>query len=208
MEITSGVSLQRFPISNRVLPQLSLQLNHSIFKHKAEAKYYETRIKPIAFTNNKEFQMNIIRVRMLPLAISIFGLLHAGLASAEVTTFVSCANNGAGELVDLTGDLHALFIVNISSAGSVIVKTQFNPQGVIATGEITGNKYQGTGVTQSISTYDGITSFPYTVSFINNYRLIGQGSGANYLVHSNTHVTVNANGMVTATVDNTRIECK
>lgn len=162
--------------------------------------------------------MNAIRVRALPLAMGMLGLLHGGLASAEVTTntkypiqitdYVSCANNGDGELVDLSGELHQLFTVNVSSANKVSMKFHFNPQGVSGVGQITGNSYRGTGVTSSVYTFDGITTFPYTFTYINNFRLIGQGSAPNYTVHMNTHLTINANGIVTATVDNARIECK
>jgi hypothetical protein len=43
---------------------------------------------------------------------------------------------------------------------------------------------------------------------VNNFRLIGQGSGNNLQVHQNVHITINANGTVTATVDNTSVDCK
>ena len=155
---------------------------------------------------------------VFPLAIGFFGISHSSLALAEVTSnvviplvttdFVSCANNGTGEIVDLTGNLHALFITSSSSSGNVTVKFHFNPQDVIAVGRTTGNIYQGTGVTQMIATYDGITGYPFVSNYVNNYRLIGKGSGANYLVHSNVHITINANGTVTASVDNSSVDCK
>jgi hypothetical protein len=49
---------------------------------------------------------------------------------------------------------------------------------------------------------------PYTFTYINNFRMIGQGPGNNFLVHTTNHVTINANGEATATVDNTSTECK
>ena len=45
-------------------------------------------------------------------------------------------------------------------------------------------------------------------TFINNFRIIGQGPGNNYLVHQTVHLTVNANGVVTASVSNSSVECK
>jgi hypothetical protein len=41
-----------------------------------------------------------------------------------------------------------------------------------------------------------------------NFRLIGQGKGNNYLVHSIFHFTINAKGEVTAFVDQVSVECK
>src|SRR5712692_1611363 len=66
----------------------------------------------------------------------------------SVTVFVPCANGGAGELVDLSGSLNDVFHVTVDDSGGVHVTTHDNAQGVSGTGETTGAKYQGTGVTQ------------------------------------------------------------
>ena len=44
-------------------------------------------------------------------------------------------------------------------------------------------------------------------TFINNFRIVGQGPDNNLEVHENIHITINANGEVTSTVDNESIEC-
>lgn len=116
--------------------------------------------------------------------------------------FVPCANGGTGETVNLSGDLHVLIHQTVSASGEVVTKLQGNPQGISGIGEITGDKYQATGVPDDIEHGTG------TFTFINNYRIIGRGPGNNLLVHQTLHVTVNANGNVTATVDNTRVDCK
>ncbi len=74
-------------------------------------------------------------------------------------------------------------------------------------GLTTGDKYQGTGVTQDHFNV-GADGLPVTFTFVNNFRIIGQGPGNNYLVHQTFHVTINAHGEVTAEVDNIRVECK
>lgn len=122
----------------------------------------------------------------------------------DIVVFVPCAAGGAGELVELSGDLHALFHVTLDGSGGFHAKSHFQPQGVSGTGLTTGDKYQGTGVTQD--QFNGKVGFEFT--FVNNFRIIGQGPGNNFLVHENFHVTVNANGEVTAFVDNFRVECK
>jgi hypothetical protein len=43
---------------------------------------------------------------------------------------------------------------------------------------------------------------------INNFRIIGQGPGNNFLVHDNFHISVNANGVVTSFHDNFGVDCK
>ena len=72
------------------------------------------------------------------------------------------------------------------------------------TGQTTVDKYQGTGVTQD----EFNAKVDMEETFINNFRIIGQGSGNNFLVHETFHVTINANGSVTAFLDNFSIDCR
>jgi hypothetical protein len=165
-----------------------------------------------------EFKMKSLKSYAFPLAVGIFATFNASLAMAavtsnvviplETTAYVPCANNGSGEIIDLTGNLHAMFVTNTSNSGNVTLKYHFNPQGVSGVGRTTGAIYNATGVTQSTTTYDGITGYPFETTYINNYRLIGKGTAANYSVHSTFHITINANGTVTALVDNTNVNCK
>ena len=122
----------------------------------------------------------------------------------DLTVFVPCARGGAGELVTLTGSLHILFVTTIDDRGGFHSKFHFQPQGVSGTGLITGDKYNATGETQQ--TFNGRVGFEFT--FVNNFKIIGQGPGNNFLAHENIHVTVLPDGTVTANVDNFRITCK
>jgi len=157
------------------------------------------------------------RLSLLTAMILIVALLSpiSALAAAETFTvsstfpieilvFVPCANGGAGEEVLLSGSLHDVFHVTFTSSGSFRISFSDNPQGVTGTGLTTGDKYQGTGITRD--SFGGRVGFEET--FVNNFRIIGQGSGNNYLVHENFHITVNANGTVTSFHDNFSIECK
>jgi len=120
--------------------------------------------------------------------------------------FVPCADGGAGENVDLSGNLHVLATLTINGNNfSLIMHDQ--PQGVSGTGETTGDKYQGTGVTQQSmkgSFQNGQANF----TFIDRFDIIGQGPGNNFTIHETAHVTVNANGTVTVTFDNFTADCK
>ena len=118
--------------------------------------------------------------------------------------FVPCANDGAGELVELTGTLHVLLHITTDGRGGFHVKSHSQPQGISGVGLTTGDKYQATGVTQDVFHLTaGITE-----TFVNNFRIIGQGPGNNFLVHENFHITITPNGDVTAFHDNFSIECK
>ena len=153
----------------------------------------------------------------LAVVLGLIGVPGAAPALAKATTFtdnvqvpinifvfVPCAAGGAGEDVDLSGTLHVLFHITIDDSGGFHSKFHFQPQGVSGTGLTTGDKYQGTGVTQD--TFNGKVGFEST--FVNNFKIIGHGPADNFLVHNTFHITVNANSTVTAFVDNFSIECK
>jgi hypothetical protein len=122
-------------------------------------------------------------------AVAAVALATANLAQAAVSsnvsvplatsTFVPCANGGAGEVVSLTGSLHILATVTLDSAGGVHGTLLFNPQGVSGVGSVSGARY----------------------------RVVGTGGAASLQVHENAVVVVNANGTVTASVDHVVVTC-
>ena len=123
----------------------------------------------------------------------------------NIGVYVPCARDGAGEFVMLSGNLHSLYHFTDDGAGGFHVMSENNPQGVSGTGSITGDKYQATGVTLSHFNTSGL---PFNQTYVNNFRIIGQGPDNNYLVHQTYHITVNAKGQLTAMVDNFSVECR
>ena len=123
----------------------------------------------------------------------------------DLFVFVPCALGGAGEEIHLTGNLHELMHFTANANGGFQVESHFQPQGLSGTGSTSGDKYQGTGVTRD---HFKVSGLPFEETYVNNFRMIGQGPGNNFLTHENFHVTVNANGEMTAFADNFRVECK
>ena len=163
--------------------------------------------------------MNGFRLRLSLLTVAMLMVAVLGPSSAlaaadsftvsqkfpiDIVVFIPCAAGGAGEYVELTGSLHDLFHVTFTPGGSYRFSVVDNPQGISGTGFTTGVKYQGTGITRD--NFGGRVGFEET--FVNNFRIIGQGSSNNYLVHENLHVTINANGTLTVFRDNFSVECK
>jgi hypothetical protein len=148
--------------------------------------------------------------------VTAFSLSAVAASQAAVTTnvkvpfaqieFVPCANGGAGELVLVEGTLHILTTFTIND-NHVSGKIHFQPQGATGTGLVTGDTYRATGVTQEEFS-DNLTNGQFEDTFINNFRIIGPGPDNNLLVHQTVHITINANGDVTAVVDNTSVECR
>ena len=123
-----------------------------------------------------------------------------------LSVFIPCAAGGVGEVVTLNGNLHVLISTTVNG-NHISSDMHFQPQGITGVGSVSGDKYQGTGITRFSFEAD-VAGFPFIQTMVNNFKIIGQGSGNNILVHENLHVTVNANGTVTASVDNFSAECK
>lgn len=117
---------------------------------------------------------------------------------------VPCANGGIGEIVHLTGTIHILIHTTVNG-NNFSTKYHFQPQGISGIGQKTGLTYRGSGVTQE-EIKGSLKNGKYIDAFINNFKIVG--NGINYRIHSNTHITVNANGETTATVDNFTSDCK
>ena len=156
--------------------------------------------------------------KILILAVSLALIIALGVvqAQAKATTFtqnvtvpidllvfVPCAAQGTGEFVQMSGPLHILFTTTIDDRGGFHSKFHNQPQGVSGTGLTTGARYNATGVTQG--NFNGKVG--YETTFVNNFKIVGQGPGNNFMIHETFHVTVNANGTLTAFVDQTSIVC-
>jgi hypothetical protein len=159
----------------------------------------------------------IWKLLFLGIVLALIVSLGVAQASAQATTFttsftqpldivvfVPCARGGQGEFVSLTGSLHILFVDIIDDNGGVHSKFHNQPQAVSGTGLITGDKYQAVGETQG--TFNARVGSEFT--FVNNFNVIGQGPGNNFLIHETVHVTFLADGTVTANVDNFSVKCK
>ena len=117
---------------------------------------------------------------------------------------VPCANGGAGELVLLEGNFLTVFHSTQTPSGVTRITLHQNAQGMIGTGFDTGDIYRhGGGFT--IST---VTVGPGEVAHDTGWFLmLGPGPENNFTVHHVTHITVNANGGVTADVELTSVTC-
>lgn len=123
----------------------------------------------------------------------------------DLEAFIPCANNGAGEVVTFSGELHIL-VHSVSNGNTIRVSEHFQPVNLSGVGADTGDIYRATGVTMdSLKTS---SAGAQVFDFVNNFRLIGQGPGNNLLVHSVNHVTIDANGNITSDVTNSSVDCK
>jgi hypothetical protein len=116
-----------------------------------------------------------------------------------------CAGGRFGEIVVFTGDQHLVFFESSMANGHLNTKLQWNAEGVTGLGQFTGFTYRATGVTQDHTINSA--ALPYEYTMINNYHIIGQGQATNMDLHETLHVTINANGDVSASVSDYDFAC-
>lgn len=117
-----------------------------------------------------------------------------------------CAGGRFGEIVVFTGNQHLVFSQTSTANGHLSTMIHWNADDVTGIGQYTGFAYRATGVTQ-----DHVVSnapLPYTETMTNNYHIIGQGQATNMDLKETTHVTVDANGNVSAWVTDYNLVCQ
>jgi len=152
-----------------------------------------------------------MRRSIIFLAVVACGLLSVTAASARAVTqkipfdVVLAPEEACGEAIHLNGTLLAVFSTTESSGGNITVGFHFNPQGITGVGLTSGATYHATGVTLGTTTIKATGGISDT--FVNSFKIIGEGTAQNFLETDVIHLTLNANGVVTATVERSTIRC-
>ena len=122
----------------------------------------------------------------------------------EWIQWVECAAGGAGEEVYLSGIYRVTTQTTIDNRGGFHGRFQIMSLSLEGIGLSTGIRYHGKDMYHDH--FNGKVGSTYTA--VGNFRLIGQGSGSNLKFSYRFHITVNANGEVTAYVDRFRATCQ
>jgi len=123
------------------------------------------------------------------------------------TVWVSCANDGLGEDVALTGELEIRVHTTEDANGGVRVASHVRPSHVEGVGDVTGATYRGHGGT-IITEHSYPDGLPESSHFVNNFRIIGQGRGNNLQIHMVIHQKWDASGQLTLDTELDHHECK
>ena len=148
-------------------------------------------------------------------ALSICFAVAATTAFAQSTTVTTSetlpfsgtiTNLCNGDMVTFQGDIHVTNHMTTDAGGGTHLKTHVNFQDVSGTGAPSGLNYNvRTTTNETVNDNDGPQS---EATIISSVKLISQGPAQNSFLQVVFHVTVNANGVTTTTVDETKIECR
>ena len=101
---------------------------------------------------------------------------------------------------------HGFQTIYNEKSGFFMVTQVFNPQGITGIGFNAGDTYHATGMTRTSQRYSG--GFPQQLTLENNFRIIGDKTGNDLLIHQTTVVTLNPDGTVKSEVTKYSFECK
>jgi hypothetical protein len=122
-----------------------------------------------------------------------------GATSTDMTLDFLRSADCTGEIVKISGTLHMLN--QIQSDGSVM--GHFNYLNVSGVGLTSGNTYQANAVDHFLLS----APFPSSINSVRSFLLISRGSSSNLLVTVLYHITVNANGEVSTSIDDLTMQC-
>ena len=135
-----------------------------------------------------------------------FGQATTTTTNEELPISGTVANNCNGDTVAYQGTVHVTNTLTTDSSGGVHLKTHSNFQDVSGVGVPSGLSYRV--VTTRNETVNDSDSAQFETTVIQTIKAISQGSAPNLFIHIVMHVTVNANGQTTSTVQETSIECR
>jgi hypothetical protein len=155
-----------------------------------------------------------LRRGSLVLLISLLALVTPGSArpATTITTIVRAPISGflvtncsVPETIAFSGMSQSVFHFVLDGQGTAHFSGMSQSNGV-GTGLLTGASYRFAGASSS-STVEAPDTLPYHNTFTDTFLLVSRGSQDNLQMHVTQHVTVTPEGVLTAEVLNTRLEC-
>lgn len=152
---------------------------------------------------------------------ALFALLFTAFAGAATPAFAQASttttneniaftnslfNPCNGDQVTFSGTMHVVNTMTTDGGGGTHLKTHINYQDVTGTGTPSGISYNVRTVSNEvINDNDGPQSEATVISTV---KLIAQGPSLNFFLRTVIHVTINANGETTSTVQEVGFECR
>jgi hypothetical protein len=149
-------------------------------------------------TDNMRMRFLIVLAAMFCSTL-VFGQKR-GLITNEVYPLYTMG--GCDEPVLVTGFFHAIFDIQSSSAGVMKIRYHVNAKGR-GYGEITGDKYEYAEITNETLVLG--PNQVYTAHL--RVRVSGQGRASDFYLSTDLHITINANGNLSAYFSDAEADC-
>lgn len=157
----------------------------------------------------------LTRTLRLGLFTSLFAVMLVptpalGQASASTERFVfpideTELNPCTGEDVALSGSFQVVVHITADASGGFHLAAEGNAKNVSGTGLDSGISYRATGGFWDEFNSSGAAQETFTSASV--FNALSQGSASNLVLHGVFHFTIDANGNLTAFVDDVSFEC-
>jgi hypothetical protein len=150
----------------------------------------------------------LLQAALLALALAVI----PATASAAVVTNVrvplnmTVASPCNGDLIAVTGSIHFLASFTSDRSGGLHGSFMDNVSQVTGVGSVSGATYHGVG--GDWFTANVRPPFPAEFTATDVFGLISTGSVPNFIVTDTVHITINADGTMTASVARLSIACR
>jgi hypothetical protein len=138
----------------------------------------------------------------MALVMPVSAQATATTESIPFDTYIVACN---GDLVHLSGTLLGVFTETATPSGGFVFSSHFQPQGVQGVDLVTGTIFRATGLTRDIVIF--VPPGGITETFINQFHIQATTGEESFIVSEVFHITITANGDITAFVDNFRATC-
>lgn len=121
---------------------------------------------------------------------------------------VPCALGGAGEEVLVEGTVLTVVRQQTDAAGGTHFVLHANYDSLVGTGLTSGTVYHAVATEGATSyDFDPFVGPPYSFTNTRHVRFIGRGPDNDFIIAESVHVTVNAEGVVTADHQDFQVDC-
>lgn len=110
-------------------------------------------------------------------------------------------------LIHTDGYLHIL-ITYTENENRISGTALFQPQRAKLVGAESRDQYVGTGMFMETFNEPVGADGAAVITFVSNFRIIGKGKTTNLLIHEHGHMTINADGSVSAEINSSSVECR
>jgi hypothetical protein len=110
-----------------------------------------------------------------------------------------------GDTIHLSGQLLVVLTATANSSGGVMFASHLQPQNVTGVDLQTGTKFIGTGLSRDLNVFTSNGTATFT--FVNRFHIQATTGAESFDVSETIHVTLLADGTVTAAFDNFSPAC-
>ena len=110
------------------------------------------------------------------------------------------------EPIAFTGYMSTRISTTLDASGGIHFNVSIDQTSLSGVGTLSHNDYHASSEYHNVENTEGPA--PLTTTVVDNFRILGPDPKDNFIFHMNSHLTVNANGVPTAQVDNVQADCR